>query len=85
MRKYRIKIEENSIGVRSYTPQVKKGFFKRLVNILDDSLLNSFTTSSTTRRIYNTEDSALKIINGYKEYVSKVEARKIKKIKYKRV
>ena len=85
MRKYRIKIEENSIGVRSYTPQVKKGFFKGWVNILDDSLFNSFTTSLTTRRIYNTEDSALKIIDGYKDYVSKVEAKKIKKIKYKKI
>lgn len=83
MRKYRIKIEENRLGIKSYTPQVKLGFFKNWENIVQDSILNSFSISSTTRHLYNTEKDALLVIEGYKKMVQKRHSEETKKITYK--
>lgn len=93
---YRIKIEERNNGDKWYIPQVgtsklKIGKFDILSrewkNIIEDkpSYKPSFWISSLTEYAYNTEQQALDIIEGYKQYLIDEKSKEIKSTTYKTI
>ena len=90
---YRIKIEERNNGVKGYIPQVCKliisgGWIKRqkLVwyNIIHDHG-NTFGASKTVTATHRTEESALKVIEDYKNKDVIEEGNKVKSITFKTI
>lgn len=93
MADYRIKIEERNNGEKGYTPQTCKlevfgGWIKRQsivwYNIIHDHG-NTFALSKTTSVVYKTEESALKVIEDYKNKDFIEEANKVKSTTYKMI
>ena len=93
---YRIKIEEKNNGDKWYIPQVgtpklKIGKFdflsKEWHNIIEDkpSLKPSFWVSSLAEYAYKTEQQALDVIEGYKQYLIDQKANKVKSTTYKMI
>lgn len=93
---YRIKIEEKNNGVKWYIPQVRKVKLKigkfnisstEWHNIIEDkpSLKPSFWISSFAEYAYNTEQGALDVIEGYKQYLIDEKAKEVKSTTYKTV
>lgn len=90
---YRIKIEEKNNGEKGYIPQTCKlevfgGWIKRQsivwYNIIH-SHGNTFGLSKTMSATYKTEESALKIIEDYKNKDVIEEGNKVKSITYKMI
>jgi len=90
---YRIKIEEKNNGVKGYIPQTCKleiigGLIKRQsivwYNIIHDHG-NTFRLSKTTSAAYKTEESALKVIEDYKNKDIIEEGNKVKSTTYKMI
>ena len=90
---YRIKIEEKNNGVKGYIPQTCKleifgGLIKRQsivwYNIIHD-YGNTFGLSKTTSAAYKTEESALKVIEDYKNKDIIEEGNKVKSTTYKMI
>ncbi len=90
---YRIKIEERNNGVKGYIPQTCKleifgGLIKRQsivwYNIIHDHG-NTFRLSKTTSAAYKTEESALKVIEDYKNKDIIEEGNKVKSTTYKMI
>jgi hypothetical protein len=94
MSNYRIKIEEKNNGQKAYIPQVCKleinkrlfGQTQELVwyNIIHD-YGNTFGSSKTMSVTYRTEESALKVIEDYKNKDVIEEDNKVKSITYKMI
>lgn len=93
MTNYRIKIEEKNNGEKGYIPQTCKletigGWVKRLdivwYNILN-SHGNTFRLSKTTTATHRTEESALKVIEDYKNKDVIEEGNKVKSATYKMI
>jgi len=89
---YRIKIEEKNNGVKGYIPQVckleiKKRLFKQTQELVWYNIIhsygNTFATSKTVSATYRTEDSALKVIEDYKNKDLIKEGNKVKSTTYK--
>jgi hypothetical protein len=89
---YRIKIEESNNGEKWYIPQIAKpllkiGKFNFLsmgwYNIIEDS--TSFWVSSFAQTSHNTEQKALDVIEGYKQYLIDVEGKEVKSTTYKTI
>lgn len=90
--KYRIKIEEKNNGKKWYTPQVgtprlKIGKFDFLSmewkNLIEDT--TSFWISSFVEYSYDTEQKALNIIEGYKQYLINEKGKEVKLTTYKTI
>ncbi len=90
---YRIKIEERYNGEKGYIPQTCKvevfgGWIKRQsivwYNIIHSNG-NTFGLSKTTSAAYKTEESALKVIEDYKNKYVIEEGNKVKSITYKMI
>ena len=92
MSQYRIKIEESNNGDKWYTPQIAKpilriGKFDFLSiewhNIIEDT--TSFWISSFAKTSHDTEQKALDVIEGYKQYLIDVEGEEVKSTTYKTI
>ena len=92
MSHYRIKIEERNNGVRVYTPQyckleITRGWIQRQrlgwYNIIPRA--SGFTLSNDMSAGYTTEESALKVIEDYKNKDGIEEANKVKSTTYKMI
>jgi len=90
---YRIKIEEKNNGEKGYTPQTCKvevfgGWIKRQsivwYNIIHTHG-NTFGLSQKVGTSYKTEESALKVIEDYKNKDVIEEANKVKSTTYKMI
>lgn len=90
---YRIKIEEKNNGEKGYIPQTCKlevfgGWVKRQsivwYNIIHDHG-NTFGLSKTISASYKTEESALKVIEDYKNKDVIEEGNKVKSTTYKMI
>jgi hypothetical protein len=93
MSHYRIKIEEKNNGEKGYIPQTCKlevfgGWVKRQsiawYNIIHDHG-NTFGLSKTVTATYRTEESALKVIEDYKNKDVIEEGNKVKSTTYKMI
>jgi hypothetical protein len=93
MSHYRIKIEEKNNGVKGYIPQASKlqsygGWVKRQeivwYNIIHDHG-NTFALSRTITTAHRTEESALKVIEDYKNKDVIEKDNKVKSTTYKMV
>lgn len=90
---YRIKIEEKNNGDKGYTPQTCKlenfgGWTKRQEIVWYNIIYyhgNTFGLSKTTSASYRTEESALKVIEDYKNKDLIAEDNKVKSITYKMI
>jgi hypothetical protein len=90
---YRIKIEEKNNGEKGYIPQTSKleifgGLIKRQsigwYNIIH-SHGNTFGLSKTVTATHRTEESALKVIEDYKNKDTIEEGNKVKSTTYKTI
>lgn len=75
--KFRIKVEVLKNGYTEYTPQVKKWYDFDWKNIVSDRY-DDFFISETMRVIYDSETTALEVIEGYKRFLGIEESKKIK-------
>lgn len=90
---YRIKIQEKNNGEKTYTPQVGKlkisGLWVKKQKIVWYTILHAygitFGLSETTTVGYATEESALKVIDDYKNKNVIEEANKVKSTTYKTI
>jgi hypothetical protein len=91
---YRIKIEEKNNGEKGYIPQVcklevKKGMFRQTQELVWYNIIhdhgNTFALSKTITATHRTEDSALKVIEDYKNKDGIEEGNKVKSTTYKMV
>jgi hypothetical protein len=87
---YRIKIEEHNNEEKRYIPQVGTPKLRtgRVIwlntnweNIITHH--NHYMTSNGMTELYNTEQEALNIIEGYKKSILEEEGKKVKSITYK--
>ena len=94
MAHYRIKIEEKNNGEKGYIPQVgilvKVGnWSKKREELVWYNILhshgNTFGLSETTTATHRTEESALKVIDDYKNKDGIEEANKVKSTTYKMI
>ena len=94
MSHYRIKIEERNNGVKGYTPQVCKleitqGWITQKQELVWYNIIhshgNTFGLSKTTSATYKTEESALKVIEDYKNKDVIEEGNKVKSTTYKMI
>ena len=92
MRKeYRIKVEEQNDGEKSYIPQVgyPKLYLGKICdvwiewkNLVTWNASGEISPSDKTTSLHYTEDGALKVINNYKKQLEDKEAKQIKKTTY---
>jgi hypothetical protein len=90
---YRIKIQEKNNGEKTYTPQVGKlkisGLWVKKQEIVWHTIVhahgNTFGLSETITVGYATEDSALKVIEDYKNKDIIEEGNKVKSTSYKTI
>ena len=90
---YRIKIQEKNNGQKTYTPQVGKlkisGLWIKKQEIVWYTIVHAhgvtFGLSETSTVAYKTEETALKVIEDYKNKDGIEEANKVKSITYKTV
>ena len=90
---YRIKIEEKNNGEKTYTPQTCKleifGLWVKKQKIVWYTIVHAhgvtFGLSETTTVGYATEESALKVIEDYKNKDVIEEANKVKSTTYKTI
>ncbi len=90
---YRIKIQEKNNGQKTYTPQVGKlkisGLWIKKQEIVWYTIVhthgNTFGLSETITVGYATEESALKVIEDYKNKDGIEEANKVKSTTYKMI
>ena len=91
---YRIKIQEKNNGQKTYTPQVGKlvkvgNWIKKRQEIVWNTIVhahgNTFRLSETITVGYATEESALKVIDDYKNKDGIEEANKVKSTTYKMI
>jgi len=90
---YRIKIEEKNNGEKGYIPQVGKlkisGLWIKRQSIVWYNIIhshgNTFGLSKTTSAAYKTEESALKVIEDYKNKDVIEEGNKVKSTTYKMI
>ena len=91
---YRIKIEEKNNGEKGYTPQTCKleslgGYWTKRQSIVWYNIIhshgNTFGLSKTTSAAYKTEESALKVIEDYKNKDVIEEGNKVKSTTYKMI
>ena len=75
--KFRIKVEVLKNGYTEYTPQVKKWYDFDWKNIVSDRY-DDFFISETMRVIYDSETTALEVIEEYKRFLGIEESKKIK-------
>ncbi len=89
---YRIKIEESNNGKKWYIPQIAKPRLKigkfdflsmKWYNIIEHP--TSFWISSSTQASHNTEQKALNVIEGYKQYLIDSKGKEIKSTTYKTI
>ena len=90
---YRIKIEEKNNGEKGYIPQTCKlesfGVWTKRQQIVWYNIIhdhgNTFALSKTITAAYRTEDSALKVIEDYKNKGGIEEGNKVKSTTYKMI
>ena len=93
MSDYRIKIQEKNNGQKTYTPQVGKlkisGLWIKKQEIVWHTIVhahgNTFGLSETITVGYATEESALKVIEDYKNKDVIEEGNKVKSITFKTI
>lgn len=93
MEYYRIKIEEKNNGQKQYIPQVcklliKKRMFRQTQELVWYNIhetATSFGSSNTICAKYVSEESAVRVIEGYKNKHQVEEDNKIKSTTYKTV
>jgi hypothetical protein len=90
---YRIKIEEKNNGEKGYIPQTSKlesfGVWTKRQQIVWYNIINdhgnTFALSKTITVTHSTEDSALKVIEDYKNKDGIEEGNKVKTVTYKMI
>jgi hypothetical protein len=91
---YRIKIQEKNNGQKTYTPQVGKlvkvgNWIKKRQEIVWHTIVyahgNTFGISKTVTVTYRTEESALQVIEDYKNKDVIEEGNKVKSTTYKMI
>ena len=94
MAQYRIKIEEKNNGKKGYIPQVGKlvkvgNWIKKREELVWCSIIhahgNTFFLSKTVTATHRTEESALKVIEDYKNKDVIEEGNKVKSTTYKMI
>ena len=89
---YRIKIEQRNNGEKHYIPQVgipklRTGrviwLYTNWENIITHH--NRYMSSNGMTELYNTEQEALNVIEGYKKSILEEEGKKVKSTTYKTI
>ena len=89
---YRIKIEERNNGEKHYIPQVGTPKLRTgriiFLNTNWENIIthhNRYMSSNGMTELYNTEQEALNVIEGYKKSILEEDGKKVKSTTYKTI